>query len=316
MTSPIQPTPSRSSRLRVTSPIAVLASGGRIMLALLLCAAFFLVISPPAQAAQTTCDKLGFTKFDAPSGSQVLEFGTMNWGDKTLTYVVNDGYTVSFCIKSGAKTGGTNSDPDKITTFSVIGSDQGSKSIGQGISHVGYRIDSSEQDECPDVSGHQPAGTDCSSTPPSVDECPTVPGNQPAGTDCSSTPPSMDECPTVPGNQHAGTDCTPPVVVTPPSQGGVVVRPAAGGPKPGQGVGNTPGHTPGTVTPGTTPNSTPGTVVVSTPGTVGVPTEVAAGLGAEAATLSSSATIRSMSLLGGGLLFAVAGLLLSRRRVR
>ena len=146
------------------------------------------------------------------------------------------------------------------------------------------------------------------------DVCKNIKGDQsevPAGLVLDGTDCVKPEVVTPPGKTPPGN--TPPVVVTPPSQGGVVVPPAAGGPKPGQGVGNTPGHTPGTVTPGTTPDSTPGTVVVSTPGTVGVPTAVAAGLGTEAATSSRSAT---MSLFGGGLLFVVASLLLSRRRVR
>ena len=61
-------------------------------------------------------------------------------------------------------------------------------------------------DECPNLPGDQPAGTDCN--PPPVDVCPNLPGNQPEGTDC--TPPPTDACPDLDGNQPPGTDCTQP----------------------------------------------------------------------------------------------------------
>ena len=51
-------------------------------------------------------------------------------------------------------------------------------------------------DECPNLPGNQPAGTDCN--PPPHDECPNLPGNQPAGTDCN--PPPHDECPNLTGS--------------------------------------------------------------------------------------------------------------------
>ena len=195
---------------------------------------------------------------------------------------------------------------------------------------------------------------DCPANPP-FDACPDLLGNQPSGFDCAKAPqltvvnsagaPNcetklvelIETTTTTPfkfengawvvdaGNAvstrtskgfRAATalECPSVVVVTPPGQGGVVVPPATGGPNPGHGGGNIPGNSPGTVIPSTSSNY-PGTVVVSAPETVAVPTVVAAGLGAEAATASSSATTRSMSLFGGGLVFLIAGLLLSRRRV-
>jgi LPXTG-motif cell wall-anchored protein len=91
---------------------------------------------PGKNGAGTTCNKLGYTKIDQPSGSAELEFGTLEWGGDTLSYVVHDGFTVDLCIKSGVKA--------PITTFVVVGAAEGSKQIAQEISHIGYLL--SEED--------------------------------------------------------------------------------------------------------------------------------------------------------------------------
>ncbi|HSJ19797.1 MAG TPA: LPXTG cell wall anchor domain-containing protein [Nocardioidaceae bacterium] len=87
---------------------------------------------PGKNGAGTTCNKLGYTKIDQPSGSAELEFGTLEWGGDTLSYVVHDGFTVDLCIKSGVKA--------PITTFVVVGAAEGSKQIAQDISHIGYLL--------------------------------------------------------------------------------------------------------------------------------------------------------------------------------
>jgi LPXTG-motif cell wall-anchored protein len=91
---------------------------------------------PGKNGAGTTCNKLGYTKIDQPSGSAELEFGTLEWGGDTLSYVVHDGFTVDLCIKSGVEA--------PITTFVVVGAAEGSKQIAQDISHIGYLL--SEED--------------------------------------------------------------------------------------------------------------------------------------------------------------------------
>ena len=332
-----------------------------MMLALLLCAAFFLVIAPPAQADQV-CRGLDSGKIDTK-------------GDPaSVTVTAPEGQLIDgYCVKAGSANQGEG--PEYVTLNPPVGTITITHTSGKDVSHYSVSYVGEVTDACKDINGNQPKGTNCArpettvtstenaGTPDCAAETVTVTtvtttttysfddatgkwvGDANEKITTSTRPATAKECPdnttdvcenidgdqaTVPAGQVLdGTNCvkpavvtppgetppgdTPPVVVTPPSQGGVVVPPAAGGPKPGQGVGNTPGHSPGTVTPGASSNYTPGTVVVSTPETVGVPTEVAAGLGAAATTASGSAT--TMSLFGG-LLFMVAGLLLSRRRVR
>lgn len=67
-------------------------------------------------------------------------------------------------------------------------------------------------DECENLEGNQPEGTDCYPDEP-VDYCDTLPGVQAEDEDCPSPP--VDVCENLPGNQPEGTDCnptTPPVV--------------------------------------------------------------------------------------------------------
>jgi LPXTG-motif cell wall-anchored protein len=97
---------------------------------------------PGRNGAGTTCNKLGYTKIDQPSGSAELEFGTLEWGGDTLSYVIDDGFTVDLCIKSGVKA--------PITTFVVAGAAEGSRQIAQDISHIGYLLaDEDAETEAP-----------------------------------------------------------------------------------------------------------------------------------------------------------------------
>jgi LPXTG-motif cell wall-anchored protein len=97
---------------------------------------------PGKNGAGTTCNKLGYTKIDQPSGNAELEFGTLEWGGDTLSYVIDDGFTVDLCIKSGVKA--------PITTFVVTGAAEGSRQIAQDISHIGYLL--TEEDDTEDES--------------------------------------------------------------------------------------------------------------------------------------------------------------------
>ena len=328
MTSNIEPTPGRRMRLIFGSPIAVITSGARMMLALLLCAGFFLVVSTPATAGQDdgeapngvnggpakvyVCKYVGDPKggFTLGTGKQPLSVSAnaiaddgKSFSDAHPSIVINEGATcpeppnqrqpdavvsdqvdslVTDCARMTTITKTVTTTPFKWDAVSLSWvSDAGSATS---------EVKVNKRDATPQELANRTQKCDPPAVVPPIFTPPVV------------TPPVV----------------TPPVVVAPPAQPGVVLPPAVSGPKPGHGVGNTPGNTPGNspgkVIPGTSSNY-PGTVVVSAPATVAVPTVVAAGLGAEAATASSSAATRSMSLFGGGLVFLVAGLLLSRRRV-
>jgi hypothetical protein len=84
----------------------------------------------PASANSETCNSIGYTKFDASSGSETLTWGTLTWSGSSLTYALGDGWSVDLCIKSGSQAGTT-------TYQDVTGS--GTLTIAQGISHIGYK---------------------------------------------------------------------------------------------------------------------------------------------------------------------------------
>lgn len=84
----------------------------------------------PASANSETCNSIGYTKFDAPSGSQTLVWGQLTWSGSSLNYSLGDGWSVDLCIKSGSQAGTT-------TYQDVTGS--GTLTISQGISHIGYK---------------------------------------------------------------------------------------------------------------------------------------------------------------------------------
>jgi hypothetical protein len=90
--------------------------------------------APPqlAVANNETCPNGtdGWTKIDAGSGSATGEFGNFSYSAETLTYALNPGYTLEFCIKSGANAG--------TTYYERAGS--GTISIVQDISHVSWRV--------------------------------------------------------------------------------------------------------------------------------------------------------------------------------
>ena len=73
--------------------------------------------------------------------------------------------------------------------------------------------------------------------PPPHDECPDIPGDQPEGTDCDPVVPPTDACPDIPDNQPEGTDCTPdePPVDEPPTDTPTVEKSS---PLPDTGAGN------------------------------------------------------------------------------
>ena len=429
MTSNIKPTPRRRMRLRFSSPIAVITSGARMMLALLLCAGFFILVSPHAEAdganawvckysgkpgvsevlkpgknpiVVSTSAVTGTYFADAQESSYVLELqteqntsrGQAYSGTKTcpsarvtpitvtlqLSYVadcdvttnqwrVHNPSTETVTVTFGDATHAASPGDTSFTT--PAGAQTLKITWGGGNTGIVAGSDSKESGgtspNCPvspqvcvpvDYNGNDAGcGTKPADNLP-FDACTDLVGNQPSGFDCAKAPQltvvdsaGAPNCETkmveligtttttpfkfengawvVDAGNAVSTKASkgfrgatalecPAVVVAPPAQPGVVLPPAVSGPKPGHGVGNTPGNTPGNspgkVIPGTSSNY-PGTVVVSAPATVAVPTVVAAGLSAEGATASSSATTRSMSLFGGGLVFLVAGLLLSRRRV-
>jgi hypothetical protein len=84
----------------------------------------------PVSANSETCNSIGYTKFDASSGSETLGWGTLTWSGQSLSYVLGDGWSVDLCIKSGSQAGTT-------TYQDVAGS--GTLTISQGISHIGYK---------------------------------------------------------------------------------------------------------------------------------------------------------------------------------
>lgn len=85
-----------------------------------------------AHSNGTTCDKLGYTKFDSESGSVTIDAGTITWGGKTLTFTPNPGWTLELCIKGGNQVPIYETGPvgaDGVFTYTHP----------QGISHIGYR---------------------------------------------------------------------------------------------------------------------------------------------------------------------------------
>jgi hypothetical protein len=87
---------------------------------------------------------------------------------------------------------------NSIQDFPGVG---GSFADAQGRSLVIAFDTGQAEPSCPDGQGC-PEGQDC--TPPPFDQCPDIPGNQPEGTDCN---PPVDFCPTLPGVQAEDEDC-------------------------------------------------------------------------------------------------------------
>ena len=113
-----------------------------------------------------------------------------------------------------------------------------------------------EFDNCPNMPGNQPVGTNCGGGGGGgeFDNCPNMPGNQPAGTNCGGTGGgggSFDNCPDMPGNQAPNTVCTVGSPKPPTTPIGGVTPPQAGS----------------NPLPGIVPNSNNGPAVISLPPT-------------------------------------------------
>ena len=56
-----------------------------------------------ASADSGLCDASnGYTKIDTASGSLTNQpWGSMTWSGHSLSYTVNDGWTIKFCVKAG-----------------------------------------------------------------------------------------------------------------------------------------------------------------------------------------------------------------------
>jgi hypothetical protein len=111
-------------------PSPVLKRFFAVLTTVVLAVGLSLGATAPASATSETCNSIGYTKFDASSGSETLPWGTLTWSGSSLTYALGDGWSVDLCIKSGSQAG-TTTYPD------VTGS--GTLTIGQGISHIGYK---------------------------------------------------------------------------------------------------------------------------------------------------------------------------------
>jgi hypothetical protein len=72
----------------------------------------------------------GWTKIDSGSGAGIGEFGEFSYSAKTLTYALNPGYTLQFCVKSGSQVG---------TIYREV-TGAGNITIAQNISHVSWRV--------------------------------------------------------------------------------------------------------------------------------------------------------------------------------
>lgn len=123
---------------------------------------------------------------------------------------------VEVCVKAGSINQGNG--PETTTYDPGVTSVTISHSSGKDISHYSVKYGPGTppppHDECPNIPGDQPEGTDCTPDEPPFDQCPNIPGNQPEGTDCDPDEPPFDACPNMPGNQPEGTDCSP----TPPPE--------------------------------------------------------------------------------------------------
>lgn len=116
--------------------------------AVLLILTALLAISP-AVASEVTpsspCDQHGYEKFNSASGSETLVWGSMTWGQpgslNVLSYDINEGYAVEFCIKAG----------NVDNTFSGPRTGVGTVAHNNpDISHVGYRVVRTPTETTPD----------------------------------------------------------------------------------------------------------------------------------------------------------------------
>jgi hypothetical protein len=113
-------------------------------------------------------------ELDASSGVDVPIYddednliGYLTWGDETVSFELEDGWTIDLCVKSGDKSNPETG--DKVTYFTGLTGD-GSRTIEQEISHLEFKASFTEpDDECDE--GFGGAGFSVS-----VDEeCPDLP---------------------------------------------------------------------------------------------------------------------------------------------
>ncbi len=120
--------------------------------ALLLVLTTLFVISPanadPEVTPSSPCDQHGYEKLNSSSGSESFEWGSLSWGqagsENVLSYDINPGYTVEFCIKAG----------NVDNTFSGPRTGAGTVTHNNSdISHVGYRVVGTPTEVTPEAPG-------------------------------------------------------------------------------------------------------------------------------------------------------------------
>jgi hypothetical protein len=101
------------------------------------------VIDPslPEDGSLQTCpDGVdGWVKIDSSTGDAAGDWGSFEYSGDTLEYDINSGYTVQFCIKSGAQTDGTQ-------FYEIVGPEEDEITIAQDISHVAWRLITSPEE--------------------------------------------------------------------------------------------------------------------------------------------------------------------------
>lgn len=108
-------------------------------------------------------EKTGWTKVDNKSGEASGEWGTLDWGSfstgsdpKRLDYVVNAGYVVDVCVKSGENSSASG---EKTQYLELTGATSGNETILQDISHVSYKVREVGTRLLPEPP--EPTGVDC-----------------------------------------------------------------------------------------------------------------------------------------------------------
>lgn len=109
-----------------------------------------------AGEGQATCNEApyNYTKYDTASGTNqpimdgAVQIGTMSWADGSITYAIDPGYTVEFCVKQA------NNDPWESGPRTGSGT---AVSPWDDMSHVGYKVVQTPP-ECPDgdLNGEEP----------------------------------------------------------------------------------------------------------------------------------------------------------------
>jgi hypothetical protein len=109
-----------------------------------------LTISAPVPAGSKTCPNTGdgWTKIDNGSGNTGAQaWGSLQYGGKTLTVNVNDGYTLTLCVKSGVRVNDGNA-----VLYTIKGPEvNGAITIAQDISHTSWRVSGPPTTELQDL---------------------------------------------------------------------------------------------------------------------------------------------------------------------